>query len=312
MPHGIGSVTTVWHHWSLDPFILVVAVLVAVHQVGLRRLTSRSRPERAAAQRNQAALYYAGLGLLLISVISPIDYWSDVYFSIHMIQHLLIMFAAPILVVAGAPWLPYARVLPRRARLGAGRGLQRTRGWWRGGLAQKVWNPWVVIVLFNFIMVLWHVPGPFDLADRNLAVHIWLMHGSLFVAGVLFWREIIGSYPMRPRLNAWQRIGAIVGTNIVMWFLAIALGMLASKPWYAPYAQLSGTALSPLADQRIGAGLLWICGDFWAWPALSHIVRHDLLRERRARAAEEAAMQESIVAEGGIAAEPVVETVAPA
>lgn len=302
------SVSLLWQHWSFDPFIVVVAVLVALHQVGLRRLTSRSRPERAASQRRQALLYYLGLALLLISVASPIDYWSDVYFSVHMVQHLLIMFAAPVLVVVGAPWLPYARVLPGLARRGAGRGLQRTRAWRRNRTVQAVTNPWAVFVFFNVIMVLWHFPGPFDLADRNQIVHIWLMHSSMFIAGVLFWREIAGSYPMRPRLNGWQRIGILVATNIVMWFLAIGLGMLATKPWYAPYTQLTGTGISPLADQRIGAGLLWICGDFWAWPALSHIFRHDLLRERKARAAEQAVEEAAILeaaTQGALAAEPV-------
>src|SRR5579875_3458769 len=62
-------------HWSYDPFLVVVAVLV-------------------------------------LAVESPIDYWSDDYFFVHMVQHLLLMFAAPTLVVAGAPWQPLLDGLP--------------------------------------------------------------------------------------------------------------------------------------------------------------------------------------------------------
>ena len=102
-------------HWSFDPFMIVVAIVVAWHEVGLARLARRSRPERTRERRRRSFLFYGGLAVLLLTVQSPIDHWADGYFFVHMLQHLLLMFAAPTLVVAGAPWQPLLDGLPGRA-----------------------------------------------------------------------------------------------------------------------------------------------------------------------------------------------------
>src|SRR6266705_1730281 len=117
-------------HWSFDPFMIVVAVLVIWHEAGLRRLARRSRPQRTRQRRRRSFLFYGGLAVAVLSVESPIDYWSDAYFFVHMIQHLLLMFAAPTLIVAGAPWQPLLDALPARFRRGATRSVL-AGGWSR-------------------------------------------------------------------------------------------------------------------------------------------------------------------------------------
>ena len=119
-------------HWSFDPFLIVVAVLVIWHEIGLARLARRSRPERTRQRRRRSFLFYAGLAVLLLTVASPIDYWADGYFFVHMLQHLLLMFAAPTLVVAGAPWQPLLDGLPGRTGQAVTRGT--LRGATRGGV----------------------------------------------------------------------------------------------------------------------------------------------------------------------------------
>ena len=87
------------NNWSFDPFLVVAVLVAAWHEAGLRQLARRSRPERTRQRRLRSACFYAGLAVLLLAVESPIDYWADDYFFVHMIQHLLLMFAAPSLVV---------------------------------------------------------------------------------------------------------------------------------------------------------------------------------------------------------------------
>jgi putative membrane protein len=257
------------YHWSFDPFLIIAIVLAVWHEIGLARL-ARSHPERSRQRRLRSLWFYGGLVVTLLAVTSPVEYEADRYFLVHMIQHLLLMFAAPMLIVAGAPWQPLLDGLPARARaalVGGGwaRPLRAAVGWLR--------RPWVSVAAFNFVMLFWHIPALLDLSVDNQAVRLWLLHSSFLLAGVLFWLQFIPSPPLRMRMAPEAQAAAIVGTNVIMWILAMSMSFLTQVSWYAVYNHVPGVTLSPFADQQIGAGILWVCGDFWAIPTLIVVVR---------------------------------------
>jgi cytochrome c oxidase assembly factor CtaG len=261
-------------NWSYDPFLIVVVAVVVAHEVGLARLSRRSDPARTRRRRLRSLAFYGGLGVLLVAVESPIDYWASDYFFVHMLEHLLIAFYAPILIVFGAPWIPLMFALPVGARRSVGR-FFLLGNWSRAfrGIGRVIRNPWFALISFNAVMVVWHIPSLFDLAENNQTIHIWLMHGSFFVTGVLFWLQIIPSHPMKPQATPIWQAGAIISTNVVMFLLAMALSIFSAASWYPVYAHVPGVTLSPFADQQIGAAILWVCGDFWAVPALVVVVK---------------------------------------
>jgi cytochrome c oxidase assembly factor CtaG len=197
-----------------------------------------------------------------------------------MIQHLLLMFAAPVLIVAGAPWQPLLDGLPGRL------GREATREVMAGGWSRPVravggflLRPWVSIILFNLAMVFWHLPGPFDLGERDQAVHIWLVHGTFLVTGVLFWLQFVPSPPFRITMSRPAQAVALVATNAQMWILAMSMSFFTTTSWYSVYAHVPGVTLPPLADQQLGAAILWVCGDFWAIPTMIYVIRRMLAEE---------------------------------
>jgi putative membrane protein len=270
-------------HWSYDPYLILAIVVAVWHEVGLARLARRSTRERTRARRLRSLWFYAGLAVVLIAVESPIDYWAEQYFFVHMIQHLLLMFAAPSLIVAGAPWEPLLEALGPGRRVLAGAWSRPLRA-----LGSFVVRPWVSVALFNATMVVWHLPGPLDLAERNQAVRLWLMLASFGVAGVLFWLQFIGSPPFRQRMPLLSQAGALLVTNVIMIGIAMGLSIFASSSVYPVYDHVPGVTLPPLADQQLGAAILWVCGDFWALPTMIVIIRRMMSTEGSVSAALEA------------------------
>jgi cytochrome c oxidase assembly factor CtaG len=134
-------------------------------------------------------------------------------------------------------------------------------------------------------MIFWHLSGPFDLAENNQAVHIWLMHGSFFTAGVLFWLQFIPSPPFRRRMPLLSQAAALLITNVIMIGIAMALSIFATHSVYPVYDHIPGVTLPAYADQQIGAAILWVCGDFWALPTMIVIVRRLIMADGNLTAA---------------------------
>src|SRR5262249_61088712 len=102
--------------------------------------------------------FFAGLLLLLGSFTGPLHALSDYYlFSAHMIQHLLLAFAMPPLLLYGTPgWMIEPLLRPPLIRR-LGRTLTRPSG---------------AFASFNLVLVACHLPPLYNLAMAHHGVHI--------------------------------------------------------------------------------------------------------------------------------------------
>src|SRR5262249_56611111 len=103
---------TIFRSWQPDyeaPAILLLTC--ALYARGWRRLR-RSRPREFGVAR--LASFLSGIVAILLAVASPLDAFSSLLLTAHMIQHLLLLMVAPPLLLYGAPYLPILRGLPPR------------------------------------------------------------------------------------------------------------------------------------------------------------------------------------------------------
>ena len=254
--------------WQVTPLGVLAVVICIVHEIGRRRLAVR----QSAAHRRRTGLrsiaFYSGmLGVALVAS-GPLERWAMPWLSIHMVTHVLEMFYLPPLLILGAPWVPLLFALPVEQRRRLLSSFYRSSGWrWLRATGSTVTNPVVAIVAFNGIMIFWHLPAVYDWAAWHDWAMNWLMTPSFVVVGYLFWRIILPSHPAPARGSARIQLAAIVVTAFEMLVLAMAMAIFTKTPWYSMNVVMDGGAAA-LRDQRFAAGILWVCGDLWAVPAL--------------------------------------------
>ena len=172
-----------------------------------------------------------GLVSLLAAFAMPLTHRL---FAAHMAQHVLLLAVAPpLLMLAGV----------------------RTRVW--RSLPRALAHPLCAWTLFNVVMVVWHVPSLYDLALRNVGLHV-LEHCLFLGTGLLYWGVAFDA----ARLATWWRIAYLTTGMLVGWLIALVLAF-ATSPLYSTYASLPHRpgGLSAIADQQIAAGVMWVPGS---------------------------------------------------
>jgi putative membrane protein len=219
------------------------------------RLRQRGRPEHASAGR--MLLFAAGLAVLLLALLSPLDAVGEGYLlSAHMLQHVAISDAAPALLVAAIRgplvfFLLPAAVLAPLARL------HRLRR-----VLRLLLEPAVAFGLWVVVFAAWHVPGAYDYVLTRPLLH-GFEHASFVVAGTLVWLQLIDP-ARRARLTRGRRL-ALAGLLFACGQVLAYVLIFSYRPLYPAYAdqpeRLFG--LSPLRDQQL-AGLVMMAEQLLA------------------------------------------------
>jgi putative membrane protein len=196
------------------------------------------------ATRRHTVYLLAGLAALWVALETPIDTLSDHFLdSVHMLQHVLLGFVAPPLLLLG--------LSPRMA----GR-LARIPG------VRAITEPIPAQVIAAAVMIGWHLPPLYEATLYNEGLHV-VEHVMFIASGVvLFW-------PMLEVTSAQSRWQMSPGAKLVYMLLAtlpqdgVALALMFSRvPFYEFYTHVPRLieGYTALIDQTVAGAVLMIFG----------------------------------------------------
>ena len=248
----------VFTSWDMNPWLLIPTLVIALlYARGWIRLHQRA-PHRLGA--SQLLAFGAGLAVILLALISPLDAFAGWLLIVHMIQHLLLMMVAPPLILYGAPFMPLLFGLPNDfLRDGVGPFL----AW---ALLRKfgrfIAHPIFCWVAFVFTSIAWHAPPMYELALHSPTWH-QVEHLCFLTTAMLFWLPVIQPWPSIKRTPRW--------TIIIYLFLADFQNTALSAflvfyerivyPTYQNIPRISG--MTALEDQAAAGSIMWVAGSLF-------------------------------------------------
>lgn len=262
--------------WSFAP-LLQVALLgsAALYLLAIRRI-ARAHP-RTPVRASRIAAFIGGIAVIEVALQSGIGTYDDTLFSVHMVQHMLLMFVAAPLLVLGTPITVLLRAVRPEVRRDVILPVLHSR------VVRVVGHPVFAWLLFTAVMYASHFSPLFDTALESDPVH-QLEHLLFLGSAVLFWLPVAGLDPSPYRMAYPARLLYLFLQFPLMSFLSLAI-YSAPAVLYAHYATLARPwGPSPLEDQQAAGAIMWIWGDLTFFISIVLVVAV-WLRDEEARTA---------------------------
>ncbi|HLW60602.1 MAG TPA: cytochrome c oxidase assembly protein [bacterium] len=222
--------------------------------------------------RRQQLYFWAGFSTLVVALLSPVHTGAPYSFTLHMVQHMLLMMVAPPLLVLGVP-------------SGVVGWLHRRPSLWHAYRA--LWSPVPAFVLYNGVLLLWHSPAAYIATLEAPWIHA-AEHASFVAVGLVFWGVIVSPAPTLVQADLGVRITMLFGTEVVNFLLGLALAF-SDRVFYWPYTVVPHLwGLSALQDQKLGGSLMWVMGQMMYVIPLLILIAWFLGREERVQQRREA------------------------
>jgi cytochrome c oxidase assembly factor CtaG len=246
--------------WTFDPYVIgLLALSAGLYAIGTGRVWRHAGLGRG-IRGWQALGYSAGWLMLAGALISPLHWLGEHLFSLHMVEHEIVMAGAAPLLALSRPVGAFLWAFPAVIRHAIGQiGRSPTlRHSWR-----FVTTPIVATMLHGAAIWFWHAPALFEAAVTSDALHR-LQHLSFLVTALAFWWALVR------RAGRGAAVLHLFGTMIHMTLLG-ALITFAGRVFYPDQASFAAEwGLTPLEDQQLAGLIMWVpAGSIYAGAALA-------------------------------------------
>jgi len=251
------TMDTFFTQWKLDILWALIALwAIGAYLVAVRRLRARGDSWPIA----RTISWVAGMLLLIFVTSGALNVYQEYLFSVHMIAHMFLTMAIPVLLVPGAPVTLLTRAVQKRAD--SSRGVREWVLWAvHTKYAEFVSHPLVAAANFAASLVIFYFTPLFEWATREHIGHHWMIVHFL-ITGYLFVQSLIGIDPGPSRLGYPFRIVTLIGVMAFHAFFGLALmggtGLLLPD-WFGAMGRTWG--LPPLEDQQSGGAIAWGIGE---------------------------------------------------
>ncbi|KQQ23020.1 copper transporter [Rathayibacter sp. Leaf299] len=241
--------------WNVDLiWLLVTGFGIAFYVAGVLRLRRRGD----SWPLHRTVLWIAGMLLLAYITNGGVNVYEKYLFSAHMLSHMVLTMAVPLLLVPAAPVTLIARAVVRRTD-----GSRGPREWVLLAVHSRfgtiVSHPIVAAVLFVGSLWAFYYSPLFRWATTDHIGHEWMIVHFL-ITGYLFVSVLIGVDPSSHQVPYPMRLLLLLGTMAFHAFFGLALmtgeGLLLAD-WYGAM----GWGSDALADQRAAGGIAWSIGE---------------------------------------------------
>jgi putative copper resistance protein D len=200
------------------------------------------------------------MALLIFTTSGSLNAYQEYLFSVHMIAHMSLTMAIPVLLVPGAPVTLLMRAVQKRSDESKG-----VREWVLWAVHTKpamfISHPGFAAVNFAASLVIFYFTPIFDWATREHIGHQWMIV-HFVITGYLFVQSLIGIDPGPARVSYPFRLVTLIAVMAFHAFFGVALmtgsGLLLPD-WFGAMGRSWG--LSPLEDQQQGGAIAWGIGE---------------------------------------------------